>query len=566
MIFMLAAWLWMATLSLGLGGALFRMVRPPDTLGIGAGFFLSLWLGLFSWATVFLAFCAVTPLRPWLGWASLVISAALFALPNHPARAWLSRLRSDRAWITGLAVIPLLLLPVCVQPVTNTDSVSYHYDIIAWMSRIGTVPGLALIHARFAFISIWFTFPAILNDGLLEARMTGVANGFAAVAAAGQIFWALVCFLRGSRSRIHTFAGAALFLTIVFPTLLNIPAAPPHDYPVGIVIVLTAWTLLLTESSHRGPWRYLPILFASFAITLKLSSLPVLAATGLIGLWRQPDKWRFFLTSAAVGCALILPWIINQILLSGWPLFPLGFSLPFSWAVSTEEATRMVNRIRQYAPWPILETGGPADVLKFWLTFDRTHPPALLYMGAALISAMGLLIRRNKLPIKPAPLLLLGGLGSLFWLYTTAHPRFGWGYLSLLPAALVFLIPRDQIPFRLSGSGAVAAGLLFIFLTLSLPTFLLPTRTEKMLARAASEGLFPTRELLPLLRPPLVPNIRYPQDGDIAWYYEYPLTEENLMPMDARPMYYKIELLDRLMLRNPEKGLRGGFLPKANDG
>ena len=87
----------------------------------------------------------------------------------------------------ALKILTTAAALVSVQVVSNRDAISYHYDIILYLSHLGVPPGLSLVHERLGYVSSWFAIPAVFNHGFLTGRTSTLGNGFALLLAAGHL-------------------------------------------------------------------------------------------------------------------------------------------------------------------------------------------------------------------------------------------------------------------------------------------------------------------------------------------------------------------------------------------
>ena len=548
MIVLLLQWSFLFLISGSLGG--FVLHHAAKELGDGPRFFLAHWLGLFLWGNLLLWFTPFTPLSPLMILLPAGVSLALIS--HHPLRHRLPP-KID-IWLS----LPLLaaMLAYGLKIPTTSDAISYQYDIHAWLSNVGTVPGLALIHTRFGFLSSWFTLPALFNHGPLEGRMTASVGAFAAFFTCLQVLWALRRALQGTLPAPHLIATAALALAM-FPTIaLNLAAGPSHDVPIVILSVLCFWTLLLR---NREEMEMLPVLFASLALATKLSSLPLLAVCGLCGLLQARQPFRYACRAAMLVTLLMLPWVLNQVLLTGWPFYPLGISLNLPWSLSQEVREIEIQFVRDYAPWGHGETLGlPARMFK-WLREDYTRLISTGYLLMGLVGMLALHRRGNRAGLKATPL-FLGIAGVSFWLWTTAHPRFGWGVIAILPTAWLWTRnwSRPLFPRLPPGARDGLAGLA-VFLFLALPPHLWTTGTQRLVWEAIHRGDIPAPGSR-VWSPPTIPAIHYTDSPPWVVPHQPTIIQYNELPLSHRPMYFPLDLRYELQFRNPERGLRGGVV------
>ena len=510
-----------------LGGFALHYLGPKN-LDSGARFFLAHWLGLFLWSNLLLWITPFHPLSPHLLAFPALIGFGL--IRHHPLWRRLPP-RADLLWSLPLIVG---LLAYGVKLPTTSDAVSYQYDIHAWLSRIGTVPGLAQFHPRFGFFSSWFTLPALFNHGFLEGRMTASVGSFAACLATLQALWAARRAVRGTLPFAHLAGTAALTLAMIPVIALNLAATPSHDVPIVILSTLCFWTLLL--SPRNG--NLLPVFFAGLALATKLSSLPLLAFCGLYGLAQARHPVRYAFRAGLWVAVLIVPWMINQVILTGWPLFPLGFPLDLPWTLDHATQEEMVQSVRGYAPWSQAENHTFLRGIANWIRRDSSRALAAGYLVLGLAGGVALLCaRRGRKQISSAPL-LLGVTGVAFWAWTTAHPRFGWGVLAILPATWCWTRDWNRPLFpRVSPRIQAGLAVLTVLVLLVLPPFLWTTRTQRLVWKAIERGDLPPPANR-LWLPPRIPAVEFDDSPPLALPHTSRIRQNDELPLSRRPMCY----------------------------
>ena len=161
-----------AGLLVALGIGLHELGEPGDTAVVAA------WSGLGLVGALLLLASLVVPLGPVV---VVLVAAVLVAgsLALAPVRAWWVRL--GRVGTTARLIAGGLLLVgagLFTRPVTLFDSGAYHLGIIEWLSRFGSVPGVALLHIRLGFGSGWFALGAAFNHGFLHGHAAGLLGGW----------------------------------------------------------------------------------------------------------------------------------------------------------------------------------------------------------------------------------------------------------------------------------------------------------------------------------------------------------------------------------------------------
>ncbi len=491
MLFLAFSWLLLFLVSRRLGGWIFRRCR---TEGTGPQ---TLFMGLAATASLCLLAAPWLPLRFFL--PVLVLIACV---PPYPRPRW--TVASAWIWPFGLAACAAL------QTISSRDSISYHHDLVHILAEAGLPRGLAWIHDRFGFLSSWFALTACFDQPRLgvAGRADTAANGFLLGLCLCDLARSLHAWIDGKADDATRFAATGWLLALPLPVYLNFVASPTPDFP-AIVYTLVFCRLLLQEPASPLPW-----VLAGLAFPIKLSTLPLLAVAALARPWRGGRVPLF------LGIVPVLGWSASVWWASGYPLFPLSWSpATVAWQVPAAVPESLRDTIHAFAFWDqATEPANAARVysmawLRHWLSADPVNRLGGLAFAASVL-LFPLLIASGAFRRQATRLLPPAVLGIAYLALLAPSPRFGLGYLVLLPAAALALwLPSG--PFRLARPWA-AAVLAVLPLLIVAPTFLRPTRSEARIARALREGTLRLEPQARLLRPPLVPHIRYDDDLDIA--------------------------------------------------
>lgn len=611
MLFFTGVWLPLLLVCWLCGAAVLERAAGADTFGrAGDRFILSVWFGLVILAQTLLAASLFVPLTPLCGAAVAAVLSGL-ALLSRGVRAEavrLKRLLRPRL-LLGLLALMMGVASFASQPVKYYDTGLYHFQNIRWLAEHGAVPGLALVHIRFALASAWFALAAPFNAGPFESRAAGVACGFALLVAA---LHALLCARRCAAGVGRGSDWLVLLSTaLVLPPVLvwRLPASASPDLPIFFLVLAVAWVISLLEEEKGGASaRLLPVLLAAGAVGVKLSGLPLLFVASVYYVWGGGFSPRRLLTAGALVALMLLPTVAYGVVTSGCPVFPskvLCVEVP--WSVGVSETERITRFIRDWSRWqgtgrhwrndwgwvvpwatkgftlknsfviPIclltacagafvrartrlreqgalaLQAGCVGLLLYFVLRGGE-----LLMVSVTVAAAIAVLTRRGGQYAGKTWVLAVGLAGMALTLYAAPALRFGLGYTAVLCGAL--LVP---VVVRLTGDAdavggwrrratlaalMTACGLIFFTMTLALET---GTRVG-----AGVEGRFRRLLLPPALpvaatMPREVNGLKYfvPASGEQCWAAELPCA-----PPD-RP--------GDVTLREPVRGLRGGFVRTA---
>jgi hypothetical protein len=606
MLFLLAAWTILLLISLPLGTAILKIVKA-DVERRGDRFILAVWLGIFTLANVLLAVSLLLPLSPWVG-AGVAIAFLSLTLRSRNFTYSLSRLTP--VWVFVAAVSALAISAFVGSIVNHYDTGLYHFQVIRWLSRYGTVPGLALLHERFGFVSAWFALVAPFNFGFFEARICTLANGFIFLLAILHLAIAFARLWRQQEALEDRFAIVAYLLCLPLLASKRIPISTATDLPIILATIVISWSILLISAQKNelqaNSWldiRIVPLLLATGAVAIKLSALPLLLVGFFFYLEKNPTIARL-LFGGAIAFLLLLPMLGFSFITSGCLLFPSSFAcFNLPWGVGKENADAMAQVIADWGRWygsqPKNSTAN--DWFGYWLGF-RTSKQVILLIIASLVAAVGLAIRSQRDRLGGLNYILVAGVfGIALMMYSSPDLRFGLGYLVIIPALYlsVFLekaIALFSLSLLLAGliwleksqtlAFALVAGFFFVYLMLLLPPFknrrkraivpkillsifllLLATIPLKysLLNPSHPQSVIGAKNLSYLLLPPqlqMPPKITQKQINDVK--FSRPVGQfPSQRPEDrcwAAELPCSPGVKYKIQLRDPKKDLAGGFI------
>jgi len=350
------------------------------------------------------------------------------------------------------AILAIYIAYSSRRSVAHYDSGLYHLQAIRWITESKTPLGLANLHARLGFNSLWFSIAAALEIPPLQDKSSFVLNPMLLFIYGLAIG---VGALNFRHSKNIALSEVFLLLTgLVWLIFTKGPfvSSPNTDFPVMILTLLLTFTSIKTLESREG-WVYysfVAIFMAILAITIKLSAIPLLLMPIMTlswNLYRYRGQWddyksaliTFLRTLLGTASLLLVPWIMRGILTSGCVAFPISFGCfpSLDWAVPISSATNSAVRIKSWARQPRVN---PEVVLADWNWLiswsDRfiasevvIKTASLLFFGLVLLwIAAGekkVSFKDQETYILPALTLVLG---IMFWFFTAPAIRFGEGY------------------------------------------------------------------------------------------------------------------------------------------
>ncbi len=343
----------------------------------------------------------------------------------------------------------LLLLLVLVfaygasTGIIHYDSGLYHAQSIRWIEEYGIVPGLGNLHSRLAYNSSSFCLSALYSFAFLGGQSYHAAAGYLA------LLLAVTCvegftLTRLKKPRLSDLVRvmAVYYLLIIFDEMVS----PASDYFMVLCVffLVICWLDLLAEKETSYlPYGLLSVL-GVFVVSVKLSGAVILLlvlkpAIQMIREKRGKEIAGFL----GLGTITILPFLIRNVVLSGWLVYPFTFIDLF------DVDFKIPKGVAEYDSREIQVWGrGVYDVSRFeepvagwvgeWVaTLDKTNLGFLGLALAALVLLGGMILFALVKKKKEMTdfLLVAGTLGCcfLFWLTSAPLIRYGCVYLWVFP-------------------------------------------------------------------------------------------------------------------------------------
>ena len=343
----------------------------------------------------------------------------------------------------------LLLLLVLVfaygasTGIIHYDSGLYHAQSIRWIEEYGIVPGLGNLHSRLAYNSSSFCLSALYSFAFLGGQSYHAAAGYLA------LLLAVTCvegftLTRLKKPRLSDLVRvmAVYYLLIIFDEMVS----PASDYFMVLCVffLVICWLDLLAEKETSYlPYGLLSVL-GVFVVSVKLSGAVILLlvlkpAIQMIREKRGKEIAGFL----GLGTITILPFLIRNVVLSGWLVYPFTFIDLF------DVDFKIPKGVAEYDSREIQVWGRDVyDVSRFeepvagwfgeWVaTLDKTNLGFLGLALAALVLLGGMILFALVKKKKEMTdfLLVAGTLGCcfLFWLTSAPLIRYGCVYLWVFP-------------------------------------------------------------------------------------------------------------------------------------
>lgn len=206
------------------------------------------------------------------------------------------------------------------------DSDLYHAQSIRWIEEYGVVKGLGNLHERFAYNSALFALSALYSMKFLLGSSLHAVSGFFAflLSLSSAEVWRA-----WKRRRLFLSDYARLAAIYYLTTIWDEVVSPASDYSIMCMIfyILIRWLSELErqreeKESSIAPFALLCVA-GVYALTLKLTAglILLLVAKPTLRLVRE-KRWREIGIYLGMGLLVAAPWLVRNVLISGWLLYP----------------------------------------------------------------------------------------------------------------------------------------------------------------------------------------------------------------------------------------------------
>ena len=414
----------------------------------------------------------------------------------------LGKLKAGANFYVYLAVF-LIMAYGASHGYMHYDSDLYHAQAIRWIEEYGIVRGLGNLHVRLAYNSSAFPLSALYSFRFLGGQSYHVMSGFFALLLAWQCV-DIKNVLRRGHPVISDFArlAAIYYLFTIYDEMM----APASDYFLSCLVfyIIIHWL----DMNVRHERSYLPYILLAllgvFAITIKLSAAPMLLLT-IVPIYklfhnRTKEKMRAFWVSVALAFVIVLPFLIRNIILSGWLLYPVTFLdfFGFYWEIPkglaaydaleirtfgrgyNDVATYGSVTMREWVPnWFASITGLNKIMLVLALLSIVAYVIYLAYFVLAFVGEKSEKLKSfnnskvieisHRSMLSMADFLTIGGtlIGCFaFWFLSAPLIRYGIVYVWLLPAVILgrtFILAYNRL-FEDEVKDTVVKVLVIVFL------------------------------------------------------------------------------------------------------
>jgi hypothetical protein len=343
-----------------------------------------------------------------------------------------------------------MMLTMSVWDITHPDTLGYHAQTILWSEKYKAIPGLAHLHVRYGYQSLWFTLCAFFNLNFLGTNQITFLN-------TAVLLWFLIFVIQKAAESLkkNNISNTLLWLLLLSTSLwsytqvrLTATSASPD-----FIATLYCWLIVYLIITYKKPvYLQLAFLLSFVALTIKLSAAPVLLFA-LYALLKQIylKKWRPALWLTATAAGIFLPFIARNIISSGYIIFPLPAIdiVSTDWKYNKERTSDEKNFIKAYARISTTREKAEVDAINKmhltewipkWWKGKSSADKLILSLSALLCLIFVFSIKwiNRQMDRDDKYALAFTALGLIFWLFNAPDPRFGFGFI--IPFCAIILL------------------------------------------------------------------------------------------------------------------------------
>lgn len=392
----------------------------------------------------------------------LIFILLFYRLIQYKKKHNSAKIKSVATWKICVTIVVIgLIMSFTIKSPEFVDTYLYHIQAIRWIEEYGVVPGLGNLHNRFAYNSAFLPLQALFSfSWLMEPQhsLNGLLGCFFVVYAiiTNRIFT--------SKKNMLSDYLKLVIIPYVFLNHGNI-SSPGTDMLAMLLVlyVVIKWSECIEYHEKLQSYEFLCFIVV-WSISVKISAAMniLLVIFPAVFLLKNKD-WKSIIKDLVCGVVIILPWLIRNVIISGYLIYPYSGIDLFSvdW--------KMPRDLLDYDKREIAVYGrGIQDVSKYsesitkwfgtWFENQMFRNKIIIILG--LIATIILLIilvymlvrgiRKDKLigyiRHEGNQMLLMSAIlaGEMFWLFAAPLVRYGMVYL-MMPMALCYYFVENWI-------------------------------------------------------------------------------------------------------------------------
>ena len=356
-------------------------------------------------------------------------------------------------------ILILFLVLICaILPDYQFDTGYYHAQIIQWIEKYKVVPGLGNLSPVLAYNQSVYLTSALFSFSFLSIPPMHVVNSYLFLLLMLRLLYEIF------NTRKYNIIYFGLFMYFIMSRYTSV-VSTGTDLPAFILVAYVVILFMKNEKNHILTETFLILLYGFTVCTIKMSAFPVILLILLFIILNF--KYYNFRQLGILTFTFLLfltPWIIRNIMLSGYLVYPFTLIDIFNvdWKIPLQDVHIQKDYIKSCAFVPV-ELGEALEEIRqntfqgllhgengfnqefYKLTFIEKlhsllrHRMTILQFLTILFSLGTILngpflIKKNKEKNDKTIIYLwiFSYLAILFWFLMAPHFRMGGFYLNLL--------------------------------------------------------------------------------------------------------------------------------------
>ncbi|MYD10210.1 MAG: hypothetical protein F4X02_09220 [Chloroflexi bacterium] len=548
----LMSWLLLFLLFSGLGMMALRLIGKP--CASGWDWLDSFWLGWALSLATLQIWHFFFPVNEMILLLLALLAASQLIAQRESVASLLMRLRGQRAYLLGLALLALWLSNRALAMPTAYDSGFRDIQAVMWIDAYPIVPGLGNLFSSLAFNHSVYLYDALLDVSVWSGRSQHIATGLL-----------LMTYLAGAlRSSLNlgacrsagAFRWSRMLAALTIPYLLFFTVGRSGishfltDTVVDIVGFLCVAYFLdyLQDRDTAGIDQGHLVLRLAILILVGLTIKQTFIVFGLAlaatvaFVWLNQGEFRrarkravgLLRLIAALASIVLLPWLARGVVSSGYIAFPQTVGrVEVDWAIPHEQ---LLARQRAMSTNTRIRGGNQDEVLGAWDWFgpwlrkfaNSIMPamlPSLIAVGALGLYAAGRRRNRSANRARGPGLIALAPLLAMLtiWFLTYPEPKYV-RYILWSMAAISVILAFEAWP-NVSFRGRLIAAYGVAMLCLAYVALLIVVRQSFPLPAGPDDGFY---DHWPVAYEQYVTDsglrLNVPRDGAQCWQAPLPCT------------------------------------------
>lgn len=367
--------------------------------------------------------------------------------------------------IVGLLLLIVLCLVIAMLnagPTLIDDTNSYHIQMIKWIREYGTVPGLANLHERYGFNSSWFSAASLFGLPTEQFNLYTVLNGALSIWFCFYTIGKAFSSNEKSTTRINSAILLTLFFSFIVWGLIRGNAASANYDFITTLIVFILFTEIISTKNIESLSTEICI-WSVYLFTVRIGNFPFLIPVIYLFITAiKKPNWRIVKIYSAIFALLVVPFLIRNVILTGYLFYPITFPDLFNvdWKVDRTTIEQLVYYIRYYnrvniMTQPLNETASmsfPQWIIPWFRQLVYYDKVVIIISAIGFLGGIVLFLKKfRKLNTVVYLFLFAIIIQLIIWFFLAPDPRFVYG--CLLSGIFIFSFLIFSLAQKISSSG-----------------------------------------------------------------------------------------------------------------